>query len=221
MEKPSPPSGAFLSPSGSSWLRKQASKISLGDSEDEEPEAEACHAQFVPSPLIALKKQLELDKEDESLKRWKEQLLGSVHLDNNEERVDPEVKLVGLSILAKGRAELCIPLPLPSNTREIAFTLKEGSCYNLKFNFVVRHNIVSGLTYINTVWKGVAQVDQTRVMMGTFSPQKEPYTHVMNEETTPSGVAARGVYTAKTQFVDDDGRSHLEADYSFEILKDA
>lgn len=213
---------SLLSPSGSSLLRKQFSSTSFCDSEDEElHEASiASHEQFVPSPLIPLKKQLELDKEDESLQRWKEQLLGSVHFDQSEERVEPEVEVVGLSILAKGRADLNIPLPLPSDKGEISFALKEGSSYNLKFTFMVHHNLVSGLTYLNTVWKGGLQVDQTRVMLGSFSPRKEPYVHVMDEETTPMGVVARGVYMAETKFVDDDGRCYLEADYSFEIQKD-
>lgn len=213
---------SFLSPAGSSLLRKQLSRTSLCDSEDEEHQEAsiAAHEQFVPSPLIPLKKQLELDKEDESLQRWKEQLLGSVHLDHSQERVEPEVEVIGLSILAKGREELNIPLPLPSNKEEITFVLKEGSSYNLKFTFTVQHNLVSGLMYLNTVWRGGLQVDQTRIMLGTFSPQREPYVHVMDEETTPTGVVARGVYLAKTKFVDDDGRCYLEADYSFKIQKD-
>jgi len=36
-------------------------------------------------------------------------------------------------------------------------------------------------------------------MIGTFSPQAEPYTHEMPEETTPSGIFARGSYAAKTK----------------------
>lgn len=36
-------------------------------------------------------------------------------------------------------------------------------------------------------------------MIGTFSPQAEPYTHEMPEETTPSGLFARGTYSAKTK----------------------
>lgn len=43
---------------------------------------------------------------------------------------------------------------------------------------------------------GIA-VDQSRGMLGTFAPQKAPYVHTLEEETTPSGVLARGVYTAK------------------------
>lgn len=36
-------------------------------------------------------------------------------------------------------------------------------------------------------------------MLGTFSPQKEPYTYELEEETTPSGMFARGSYSARTK----------------------
>lgn len=42
-------------------------------------------------------------------------------------------------------------------------------------------------------------VDNTKEMLGTFSPQAEPYTYEMPEETTPSGYFARGSYSAKTK----------------------
>ena len=42
-------------------------------------------------------------------------------------------------------------------------------------------------------------VDSTKEMIGTFSPQAEPYTHEMPEETTPSGLFARGTYSARTK----------------------
>jgi hypothetical protein len=34
-------------------------------------------------------------------------------------------------------------------------------------------------------------------MLGTFSPQLEPYTYEGEEETTPAGMFARGSYSAK------------------------
>lgn len=40
-------------------------------------------------------------------------------------------------------------------------------------------------------------VDQSKGMLGTFAPQREPYIHMLEEETTPSGALARGTYTAK------------------------
>lgn len=42
-------------------------------------------------------------------------------------------------------------------------------------------------------------VFSTKEMIGTFSPQLEPYTHEMPEETAPSGFFARGSYTAKSK----------------------
>ncbi|MBA0764612.1 hypothetical protein Gotri_013943, partial [Gossypium trilobum] len=77
-------------------------------------------------PQVSLKEQLEKDKDDESLRRWKEQLLGSV-----------DMSAVG--------------------------------------------------------------VDNTKLMLGTFSPQKEPYTFELEEETTPSGLFARGSYAVRTK----------------------
>jgi Rho GDP-dissociation inhibitor len=73
------------------------------------------------------------------------------------EKVEPEVEVVGLAILTKGRNDLIISLPFPANKSEVSFRLKEGSTYNLKFSFTVRHNVVSGLTYLNTVWRAGLQ----------------------------------------------------------------
>ena len=42
-------------------------------------------------------------------------------------------------------------------------------------------------------------VDSSKEMIGTFSPQTEPYTHEMPEETTPSGMFARGSYAARSK----------------------
>lgn len=40
-------------------------------------------------------------------------------------------------------------------------------------------------------------MDRSKGMLGTFAPQREPYVHTLEEETTPSGMLARGKYTAK------------------------
>lgn len=175
---------------------------------------------FVLGPLLPLKQQLEKDKEDESLRRWKQQLLGSIQLEGIEDGVDPEVKVLSLSILSPGRQDIVINLPSLSNYKTHLFTLKEGSLYSLKFAFSVDRNIVSGLTYVHTVWKNGIRVDNNRVMLGTFAPQREPHVVVMEEETTPSGILARGSYSAKTKFIDDDGRCHFEIEHTFDIRKD-
>lgn len=44
-------------------------------------------------------------------------------------------------------------------------------------------------------------VDSSKEMIGTFSPQTETYTHEMPEETTPSGMFARGTYSARSKVI--------------------
>ncbi|XP_022734531.1 rho GDP-dissociation inhibitor 1-like [Durio zibethinus] len=170
-------------------------------------------------PQFSLKEQLEKDKDDESLRRWKEQLLGSVDMSAVGESKEPEVKILSLSILCPGRPDIILPIPFASKPKSCLFILREGSQYRLKFSFSVSNNIVSGLKYTNTVWKTGVRVDNTKLMLGTFSPQKEPYTYELEEETTPSGLLARGTYSARTKFVDDDGKAYLDVSYHFEIQK--
>ncbi|CAA3001302.1 rho GDP-dissociation inhibitor 1-like [Olea europaea subsp. europaea] len=145
-----------------------------------------------------------------SLRRWKEQLLGSVDVNSVGETLDPEVKILSLAIKSQGRNDIFLIIPETGNPKGLWFTLKEGSRYSLKFTFQVSNNIVSDLKYRNTVWKtgikDAVSLDSTIEMIGTFSPRSKPYTHDMPAETTPSGIFVRGSYSTKTQFLDDDNR---------------
>jgi Rho GDP-dissociation inhibitor len=67
--------------------------------------------------------------------------------------LEPDVKIMSLSIQSPGRPDIVLPLPVEPNAKGVWFTLKEGSMYKLKFTFSVSNNIVSGLRYTNRVWK--------------------------------------------------------------------
>ncbi|KAK8549293.1 hypothetical protein V6N13_008969 [Hibiscus sabdariffa] len=159
-------------------------------------------------PQFSLKEELEKDKDDESLRRWKEQLLGSVDMFAVGESKEPEVTVLSLSILCPGRPDIILPTPFSSKPKNSVFMLKEGSKYSLKFSFKVSNNIVSGLKYTNTVWK-----------TGVRAHKRNPCTYELEEETTPSGLFARGSYSARTKFVDDDSKVYLDVGYLFEIQK--
>uniref|UniRef100_A0A5B7AE83 Putative rho GDP-dissociation inhibitor 1-like n=1 Tax=Davidia involucrata TaxID=16924 RepID=A0A5B7AE83_DAVIN len=199
-------------------MKRSMSETSLYATEEEEEDEEGNKIQL--GPQCTLKEQLEKDKDDESLRRWKEQLLGSVDMNDVGETLEPEVKIVSLSILSPDRSDIVLPIPEDGKPKGLWFTLKESSRYSLRFAFQVSNNIVSGLKYTNTVWKTGVKVDSTKEMLGTFSPQQEPYTHEMPEESTPSGFFARGSYSAKSKFVDDDNKCYLEINYTFDIRKD-
>ncbi|KAL2323408.1 hypothetical protein Fmac_027787 [Flemingia macrophylla] len=189
-----------------------------GEEEEDDPDHHK-NTTFVPGPLLSLKDQIERDKEDDSLRRWKEKLLGCMESEFDG-LIDPEVKFHSIGIISEDFGEVITPLPVDEKRNgHILFTLREGSEYQLKLKFSVLHNIVSGLTYCNTVWKGGLQVEQSKGMLGTFAPQKEPYIHALKEDITPSGVLARGVYSAEIKFEDDDKRCHMELKYALEIKK--
>uniref|UniRef100_A0A2P2ILK0 Rho GDP-dissociation inhibitor 1-like n=1 Tax=Rhizophora mucronata TaxID=61149 RepID=A0A2P2ILK0_RHIMU len=204
---------------GGGTLSRRTSESSLCATDQEDEDEEGSN-KLQLGPQFTLKEQLEKDKDDESLRKWKEQLLGSVDFDNVGETLDPEVKFLSLFIISPGRPDIVLSIPVDGKPQGLWFTLKEGSPYNLKFSFTVRNNIVSGLKYTNTVWKTGLKVDSTKEMIGTFSPQPEPYTHVMPEETTPSGIFARGSYSARSKFLDDDNKCYLEINYNFDIRKE-
>ena len=42
----------------------------------------------------------------------------------------------------------------------------------------------------------------------------------VQEEVAPSGMLARGEYSVSSSFVDDDKKTHLQFDWTFEIAKD-
>ncbi|KAL9244000.1 hypothetical protein vseg_017823 [Gypsophila vaccaria] len=195
--------------------QKSEASLSATDVDDEDFDAK-----LDLGPQYTLKETFEKDKDDESLRKWKEQLLGSVDFNELGETLEPEVKILSLAIVAQDRPDILLPIPEDGKPNGTWFTLKEGSVYNLRFTFQVNHNIVVGLQYNNTVWKTGMKVDSTKEMLGTFSPQAEPYTHEMPEETTPSGFFARGSYSAKTRFTDDDNKCYLEINYTFDIRKD-
>ncbi|XP_062232999.1 rho GDP-dissociation inhibitor 1-like isoform X2 [Phragmites australis] len=133
---------------------------------------------------------------------------------------EPDVRITSLSILSPAWPDIVLPLPAEPNGKGPWFTLKEGSAYRLKCIFSVRANIVSGLCYTNTVWKTGIRVDSSKEMLGTFSPQTEPYTYLTPEETTPSGIFARGSYSARTKFLDDDRKCYVEMNYTFDIRRE-
>lgn len=64
------------------------------------------------------------------------------------------MKFHSIGIVSDDFGEIVTPLPMDENQNGgTLFTLRERSRYQLKLKFSVLHNIVSGLTYCNTVWK--------------------------------------------------------------------
>ncbi|XP_022875617.1 rho GDP-dissociation inhibitor 1-like [Olea europaea var. sylvestris] len=102
------------------------------------------------SPQLSLKEQ----GEKCCSRKWKERFLGRAHSSSSiEGSLDPDVRILNLSIVCPGRPEIILSHPFVSYPKASLFTLKEGTKYQLKFSFMVYNNVVSGLQYMNTLWK--------------------------------------------------------------------
>ncbi|GJR72211.1 Rho GDP-dissociation inhibitor 1-like protein [Tanacetum coccineum] len=88
--------------------------------------------------------------DDESLRRWKEKLLGSVEGDFNGQ-MDPEVRFSSLGISKDVEEFSSLGISKEALSGRPLFTLREGAHYRFKLTFTALHNIVSGLTCTNTI----------------------------------------------------------------------
>ena len=57
-------------------------------------------------------------------------------------------------------------------------------------------------------------------MVGSYAPKEEVQFYTTPIEDAPSGLIARGHYTVKSLFTDDDNNEHLKWEWSFNIKKD-
>ena len=167
--------------------------------------------------------------EDEAMARYKAQLLGgaaagaAVSEDGDKRRVVP----VELRVLLEGRPDIVFDLETASvSTAAMApmtFVLKEAANYRVQVSFRVQNEICAGLRYRLTVKRGFIVVDRQEEMLGSYGPDAEKV-HVVTFpkrewETAPSGMLARGTYSAEVEFVDDDKQVHATFNYEFSIKK--
>eukprot|EP00479_Gromia_sphaerica_P009919 TRINITY_DN4353_c0_g1_i1.p1 TRINITY_DN4353_c0_g1~~TRINITY_DN4353_c0_g1_i1.p1 ORF type:complete len:169 (-),score=29.25 TRINITY_DN4353_c0_g1_i1:59-565(-) len=156
------------------------------------------------------------DADDKSLQDYKKKLLASAETAELIEPDNPASVLVRkFSVVVEGEEKFSFDYPFDG----IKFTLKEGSNYSLRLQFFVQREIVSGLKYVNLVYKMKMRVDKSDEMVGSYPPSNEIFTYTSLEDEAPKGLLARGSYAAKVRLLDDDEAIHLEFGYDFDIRR--
>ncbi|KLJ12503.1 hypothetical protein EMPG_12463 [Blastomyces silverae] len=168
----------------------------------------------------------QLDANDESLNRWKASLglgTGTSISDPNDPR---KCIIKSLALEVEGRDDITIDLSAEGSVDKLKdkpFTIKEGCRFRMKATFVVQHEVLSGLKYIQVVKRRGVRISKDEEMLGSYPPNttdKRLYEKKFNPEEAPSGFVARGHYNALSRFVDDDDTTHLKFEWSFDIAKD-
>ncbi|XP_076345315.1 rho GDP-dissociation inhibitor 1-like [Tachypleus tridentatus] len=178
---------------------------------------------YRPPAERSLQEIVEADKEDKSLRKYKENLLGTavkevVVVDS----ANPNSVLVkGLALVVDGRPDLTLDLSGNlDDLKEKVFVVKEGIKYRIRIDFFVQREIVTGLKYVQRILRYGTEVEMITHMVGSYGPKVELQSFTTQPEEMPSGVAARGKYIVKSLFTDDDRNEHLKWEWCFEIQKD-
>lgn len=191
--------------------------------EEQEKEEEEEKTNYKPPPEKTLKEILDADKNDESLRKYKETLLGNaiatpIILEPNDPR---KVLVRKLVLVVDGRTD--VELDLTGDLTQLKkkeFTIKEGIQYRMRIDFHVQREIVTGLKYVQKVYRKGIQVDKMSHMVGSYAPKADLQSYTTPLEDAPSGMLARGGYTVKSCFTDDDKHEHLKWEWAFEIKKE-
>ncbi|XP_034482277.1 rho GDP-dissociation inhibitor 1 [Drosophila innubila] len=163
------------------------------------------------------------DQEDESLRRYKEKLLGAAQaeqiiVDPNDSR---KVIVKKLALVVEGRDDMELDLSGDiGNLKKQLFVIKEGVQYKVRIDFIVQREIVHGLKYVQKTYRMGVPVDKMTHMVGSYPPKKEIQFYLTPAEEAPSGMVSRGTYSVSSVFTDDDKHIHLKWDWTFEIKKD-
>lgn len=177
---------------------------------------------YKPPAQKTLDEILTTDAEDESLKKYKESLLGKVDNISCVYPDDPRNVIVkSLVFEPTDAAKVVLDLTGDiSKLKKQKFVIKEGCEYRLGVSFYVQREIVCGLRYIQTTSRKGIKVEKDTFMVGSYGPKGEIYTFYTPKEEAPKGMLTRGSYTVKSEFTDDDESKYLNWEWSFDIKKD-
>lgn len=117
---------------------------------------------YKPGEKVDINTLVNQDNEDESLRKYKEALLGNV-AEIYAPKDDPRrVVVTELKVMLPDRPGGDITYNLEEKggiekLKSEAFTIKESAKFKIQVRFKVQHEIVSGLKYENKIYKGIVK----------------------------------------------------------------
>ncbi|VDM26965.1 unnamed protein product [Toxocara canis] len=195
--------------------------MTTAEKEIENLDLEAEQENYVPPAQKSVSEIIAADAEDESLNRYKQQLLGEaksgqVVVDASDPR---NVLVKSITMVVDGRPDITMQLD-KEHLNDAVFKIKEGAAYRIRFDFFVQREICTGLKYKQKVTRHSIAVDRDTFMVGSYAPKMELQSYTTPLDEAPSGVLHRGVYKVKSQVTDDDGNDWLTWTWTLEIAKE-
>jgi Rho GDP-dissociation inhibitor len=187
------------------------------------PTEDELEENYKAPPQKTIEEILSLDNEDESLRKYKEALLGAqaadkIIIDANNPK---DVIVKRLALVVDGRSDMVLELDGDlTQLKKQTFVIKEGIQYKIRIEFFVQREIVHGLKYVQKTSRMGVTVDKMTHMVGSYPPRPEIHSFTTNFEEAPSGMLARGEYSVSSLFTDDDKSEHLKWEWTLKVEKD-
>jgi len=176
---------------------------------------------YQPPKDVPISEIMSKDQDDPSLNEYKKKLLGST-INVIIEPTDPSrLILKRLVLVPDDHPEISFNLSGSiEKLKDHVVTLKEGSSYRIKLEFYVQRDIISGLRFVQSSYKGPIRTDKSVYMLGSRAPKGELQEYLSEKEITPSGMMARGKFCMKSSILDDDKNVYAKWEWVLEIAKD-
>lgn len=190
--------------------------------------ADANESGYNPGKKVDINTLHQMDDEDESMKRYKEALLGKANSARGPSDDPRKVVIQSIVIIFEDRPGGNLEFKL-SNAKELEefkkadIVFKEGCNFKIQVNFRVQHDLVTGLKYVSLIYRKGIRAAKDEEMFGSYAPKEENHSVTFPKQgwdQAPKGALARGTYTAKSKFTDDDKEVHMQYEYTFHIKKD-
>uniref|UniRef100_A0A673IXM4 Rho GDP dissociation inhibitor (GDI) gamma n=1 Tax=Sinocyclocheilus rhinocerous TaxID=307959 RepID=A0A673IXM4_9TELE len=161
---------------------------------------------YQPPAQKSLQEIQELDKDDESLNKYKQTLLGSGPV-----VADPSIPNVQVTRLTL----MCDQAPGPI-TMDLTVVLTLKRCFWPKY----QSRIHKKFPFSEKAHPLLSSLDKAVYMVGSYGPRAEEHEFITPVEEAPKGMIVRGTYHIKSYFTDDDKTDHLSWEWNLQIKKD-
>ena len=169
---------------------------------------------------------LDRKDEDESVRKWKEALLGDAakgDMSLASPKDDPRLVIPQkFSVIVQDGPTFTYNLQDKDQLADLkknGYKLKEGQTFHYQVEFLLHHEIVLGLKLKTKTKKSIITSQSAEFEIGSYPPTVAPIVKDLDECEVPKGNTARGTYKVIAEFEDDMKRSHFKFEMKFSIEK--
>ena len=172
------------------------------------------------APSKSINAILETDSQDESLIKYKLQLLGITDFSELDMNQGQKAKLQLNKLTIYCANDNVTNHYTLDQLKTQPIHIKEGSTFDIILDVRVFNDILLGLKYSHILKKMGIKVDSTTEMLGTVAPRKSDQELKILGLHAPAGMLGKGKYGVHSALVCDDEVTHMDWEWTLKIGSD-